>query len=202
MSYHGQSIKTGGGSELPLDEILVERYQLNSFIGTAIECGANDGLYLSTCLCLEEFGWKVINIEASKANYDKLVRNRKIAWNNALSDVHDSTIMIQEYDYDNGGMNKRLGISDTIHTIDKRYNLCNVTTIRYDESIFEPIDLFVLDIEGDELKAIDGMSNTEYWPTIMCIEHVHCGLDSLIQKLKNRYSVDWLDSLNVVFKKT
>jgi FkbM family methyltransferase len=199
--WSGQCQATGGGSSLPLDQILYERYFRDVKTGTAIECGANDGLFLSTCKVFEDIGWEIINIEASPVNFEKLVRNRPKSCNRnfALSNK-DGDVIIQHYEIDNGGMDKISTESGCVQVRNlKPESICPVRTRRYDEFILKPIDLFVLDVEGHELKVIEGMANTKYWPKVICVEHGHVALDK-IEKSLNVYKLDWSDGLNAVFK--
>lgn len=209
MNWYGQSIATGGGSEKPIDQILVEKYGLDKFKGTAVECGANDGLFLSTCLTLEEIGWKVINIEASLPNFLKLKKNRPKSKNYffALSDGDFDTIEINHYDGDNGGVDHsaeyKTCMSDRFPS--NGSNLAITTT--YHTLIREPVGLLVLDVEGYEIKVLTGMFdknndcfNANNLPEIICVEHTHCGLFEIKHILNERgYNLDFVDGLNAVF---
>ena len=199
MEYYGQNITTGGGSEDPIDKIL-ERYFPNQKTGTAIEAGANDGLYLSSCLYFGKLGWKVINIEASEHNYKKLIENRPESVNHffALSNINSGLVEISHFDFDNGGMdgnpNHCTRLTKGKIPASKNY----IQTIRYDFLIQEPIDLFVLDVEGMEIEVISGMANTKYWPKVFCIEHAHLGKDIIFGYLSDKYTIDYIDNLNMV----
>jgi FkbM family methyltransferase len=200
MEWHGQSKSTGGGSELPLDQLLYEKHFLGKTYGTAIECGANDGLYLSTCLAFEELGWSVINIEASLPNYNKLAVNRPKSQNYpvALWDKNER-VYVENFAGDNGGADK----IRSCHTeFSKRFPRAGehiIPSVRYDCLIRQPIDLFVLDVEGAELNVIAGMANTRYWPGVICVEYPHCGLENITDALGLRYWLDYHDDLNAVF---
>jgi len=205
MNFYGQSIATGGGSVELLDQIIYERYFKDSDPGTAIECGANDGLYLSTCKTFEEIGWKVINIEASPQNFEKLKINRPKSTNiNAALSDKNGLVQVDHYDYDNGGMSK-LSIEEGCPHIKELTPIIstNINAIRYDFVFHTPIDLFVLDVEGHELKVIDGMRSTTFWPKVFCMEWPHIGLDKITDKLNtvsgNKYVLDFSDSLNAIF---
>ncbi len=41
------------------------------------------------------------------------------------------------------------------------------------------IDLFVLDVEGYELNVIEGMKESKFLPTIICVEHPLVGVEKL-----------------------
>jgi hypothetical protein len=64
------------------------------------------------------------------------------------------------------------------------------------------IDLFVLDVEGLELEVLNGMIDSNYLPTIMCIEYPHVGLTPLKKTMANlHYSLDTLMNNNAYFIK-
>jgi FkbM family methyltransferase len=200
MIFHGQDLSTGGGSTEKIDDIIFHRYFRTLKRGTALEAGANDGLYLSTCLAFEEIGWKVINVEASKNNYNKLIENRPESTNHhlALSDKDGETIEIYHFDFDNGGMDGSPKYLTDLTREKEPAGKCKTLTARYDTLIKEPIDLFVLDVEGMELQAISGMGKTKYWPYIMCVEYPHVGAMNIKNALADKYAVGFVDNLNMI----
>jgi FkbM family methyltransferase len=192
--------QAGGGLSDPLDKLLYTRYlkKGSSFAKTIIECGANDGLYLSTCKVFEEIGWDCINIEASIKNYSRLIVNRPKSRNIfcALSNTDGDVLEMLCSETLNGCLDNFTSLNGFG---DKPVSKTTVCTARYDSLIQEPILLFVLDVEGGELKAIEGMRNTEFWPLILCVEHPNCGLENIKQSLIENYDLDWNDSLDAVF---
>jgi FkbM family methyltransferase len=198
MNYHGQSLVTGGGAEKPIDQILYERYFFNQKNGVALEAGANDGLYLPSCLFFEELGWKVINVEASEPNYRRLLVNRPRSENHffALSADDGGLVKIFQYPFDNGGMDGGNPTPCTKGRTPVGYNFAQ--SVRYDSLIKGPVDLFVLDVEGMELDVIKGMVKTLYWPRIFCIEYAHNDIYKIFEGLQHVYQVDYIDNLNLI----
>lgn len=203
MNWYGQSKENGGYGE-PLDKILWS--YLHAPTGYVVECGAGDGVWLSTCKAFEDAGWYCLNIEATKSEYEKLVINRPLATNLhlALWDRDGERLELDEYE--EAGLN---GIT----TISKHAMMANrpstgrstVLSARYKSIVDQwakysnhEIDLFVLDVEGAELKAIEGMQGTSYWPRAMCVEHTHVGLENLNKVLIN-YSLKWQDQQNALW---
>jgi FkbM family methyltransferase len=207
--FYGQSTATGGGSEEPIDKILLDRYFSNTLTGVFMEAGANDGLFLTSCKLFEDIGWAGINIEPSRKLYQKLKENRSrsININIALSNKQD-TVIFEDIDFDNGGFS-RIADSERHLQIDRQFNIkvnnkYPVPTDTYENILkiynINSINLFVLDVEGFELEVIEGMGNDiAKKPEIFCIEHTHVGLDKLKEKLKDEYIYDWSDTLNVIF---
>lgn len=200
MNFYGQDLSTGGGSIEKIDDIIFHRYFRTLKRGTALEAGANDGLYLSTCLAFEEIGWKVINVEASKSNYNKLIENRPESINHhlTLSDKDGEMMEICHFDFDNGGMDGSAEYFTELTKGKEPVGKSKVLTARYDTLIKEPIDLFVLDVEGMELQAIAGMERTKYWPYVMCVEYPHVGAMKIKNALADKYAVGFVDNLNMI----
>jgi FkbM family methyltransferase len=215
--FYGQSISTGGGSKEQLDKILYDRYFQRQINGFFIECGANDGIFLSSCKFFNDIGWQGINIEPSKELYSKLIVNRpkNINLNIALSNKFGYS-NFDFITFDNGGFS-RLEESKQ-EAIDKTFNLrvfhrYPVITRTFADLVNKPlptnienhytyikeIDLFVLDVENHEIQVIEGMEGSRLLPKVFCIEHGHCGLECLKDKLKDKFSLDWNDSLNAIF---
>lgn len=200
MNFYGQSLATGGGSEDPIDKILFYHYLKDVRNGTAVEAGANDGLYLSTCRIFEEIGWRVINIEASLFNYERLIQNRPKSVNiqAALSYRDKGFVEVCHFDFDNGGMD---GSREHLTHLTKNKTPTRVDKVparRYDSLIQEPVDLLVLDVEGMELEVLTGMENTLFWPKIICIEYAHIGAVGIWNVLSGRYNQAYIDNLNMV----
>ena len=62
------------------------------------------------------------------------------------------------------------------------------------------VDLFVLDVEGNELQVIEGMQDTKYKPRIICVEYPQSGLDNITNMLNPMgYTFDMLHHHNAIF---
>ena len=62
------------------------------------------------------------------------------------------------------------------------------------------IDLFILDVEGMELKVIEGMKGCKVLPTHMFVEHEHVGLKETEDMLKEfGYKLDYSDFCNSMY---
>lgn len=192
MKFYGQ---------FKLDEILYNKYFPNHKNGFFVECGAFDGVVDSTCKFFEEsMGWSGINIEPLPHIFNKLVQNRpnSFNFNCALSNYEYKTNMKQVILPKIGDC----GLSSIKHTDVVLKDLvkrgCTFKDLpircRTFKSIvnelkdkMRPIDLFVLDVEGHELQALNGILSIDktLLPKIFCIEHTMVGLDKLNNKLPN-----------------
>lgn len=199
MRWYGQSRYNGGFGD-PLDKVLWGFVDTTK-CGYAVECGAGDGIWLSSTKVFEDHGWDCLNIEACPSTFEQLVKNRPLAKNvnYALWDVPNIPMSLDEYE--ESGLN---GLSNLEkHPMMYSHNPTGqsiVTTIRWINIVDRPVDLFVLDVEGAELQAIKGMETTHFWPTVMCVEHTHVGMNVLNKTLAQyKYTLKWEDGLNGIW---
>src|SRR5437588_3746561 len=200
----------------PVDQFLFERYFRKRSLrnaGTYIECGAFDGVTESSCLFFaENLGWRALNIEASPPVFEKLKQRRSGAINihAALSD--DSGVIEFTHVY-HPVLGQNFGNGSVAHTKEHRDELdrtnCSYKTFCVpkrtyrsiiDEYELRAVDLMVLDIEGHELAAINGMEGCDVLPGIFCVEFGHVGLENLKQVLgKLGYTFDTTSFANAYF---
>ena len=211
MEFYGQ---------LQIDKVIYNRYFYNKMNGVFVECGALDGVWSSSCLFFERYlGWTGINIEAYPPHYDKLKINRPLAKNiNCALSNKDGTALFKQVmrdgrDIGNGSLNHTdshigdlLANKEGVHTfIDVEVDIKTYSSALL--SIFPKIpevDLFVLDVEGEELNVLEGFNNLSYAqkPSILCIEYGHVGLNDLSHTVSNfGYTYDWSDRINAIYIK-
>lgn len=174
MSYHGQ---------YEMDKFLFENFPvLQRRKGIAVECGAFDGVIESTCLFFEEeLNWHCINFEPCPPLFDRLKINRPKAdnYNLALSNSEGIKTFSHVISpttgelFGNGSLtlnlkhlHELLDSGCTLHTY-------QVNTIPYYKvcQIPDKIDLFVLDVEGHEKEALEGITPYGIYPKIFVIEY-------------------------------
>ena len=184
-SYNlNQKVSFYGQFNPPLDKILYERY-FNDKIpaqGIAVECGAFDGLTDSTCLFFEEsLGWHVFNIEASPSVFKNLEIKRPISrnFNYGLSDREEKIIFNNVIhptlgEIGNGSFNHKIYHKEEVLNMGCTFEETKVNTITIDAFFklaqLDYVDLFVLDVEGYELKVLQQLKNCKTRPTVFCIE--------------------------------
>ena len=202
------------------DKFIYERYFIDTRDGISIECGAFDGIMESSTYFFEEsLGWTTINIEASPPIFNMLVTNRKnsININRGLSNKQETLIFEHAIHpehgikFGNGSFNHKESHLEILKNESCKFEKYEVETISYidlidplmDEKYFgRKINLFVLDVEGFEMEALQGMVGSKYLPEIMCVEYPHVGLDNLKTFLKNLgYRFDTLRDNNAYFIK-
>ena len=182
------------------------------------EAGAVDGVSISCCKFFEEFmGWKGINFEPSSKYYQGLIRNRpkSINLNMGLSDKTE-TLMFKDVITPTGECSGNGSFKHTAEHLDElnyhpiiSFKEYEVKTISYTDLNFifnkyniNKVDLFCLDVEGFEIKVLDGMSKSNMLPTVLCIEYNHLGLKTIIDYvlgLNIGYKFDFISFNNAYF---
>jgi len=201
----------------PVDKILHEKYFPNKLNGISIEAGASDGIWDSNTNFFEKnYNWKTINIEPLNNMYKKLVLNRpkSINFNYALGDNLEDTYIINYknptlgYDWGNASINHTDAHKQHLERTCGKNNFVKqpITVITYEKLIedlsIQSLDLFSLDVEGNELKVIDGMKNAKVFPSVFVIEHGHMSPQIIIDKLAElpvKYSLDMKSHVNSFF---
>ena len=191
MKFYGQ---------YDLDKILYERY-FKDFKGNGVslECGAVDGEQISSTKFFEEsLGWKCINIEPHPDSFSRLVVNRPnaININLALSDQEGEAHLVT-------GKNFYLRAYVVNET---RKNTVPIKKGIYRNIIdtlpIDHIDLMVLDVEGHEVAALNGMIGAKILPKILCVEFNHVGMWAIKEVVeKMGYKYDYSIKINDVYIK-
>jgi len=202
MRYYGQN---------KLDELLIKRYFRNKKDGFFVECGAADGISENTCFTLERcLKWKGINIEPVDRLYSQLVQNRPHCrnLNYALSNSHRTsqfTDCIKENSSIVYGIGSLTYHDKVEHDDTFKYITFDVECVKFSEVFIEniQIDLFVLDVEGHELEAIDGILEIDrkYYPKIFCIEVDKIDADKLNRTLEPFYTIDFKTKNDIIYKR-
>jgi len=164
MKFYGQF-------KPPQDQILYERYFKDfSGNGVCLECGAVDGVNISSTKFFEEtLGWTAINIEPHPDSFKKLLVNRpkSININVALSDTQETSYLVT---------GKKFFLRAYL-VRENRKNTVQVTKDTYKNVIenlpIDHIDLMVLDVEGHEKEALNGMRDARIMPSLLCVENNH-----------------------------
>lgn len=199
-----------------LDRVIYETFFKDKRDGFFVECGAFDGLTECTCKFFEEsMGWKGINIEPTPYGYSKLIINRPncINENYAISSSNSTAIFTNAI---HPWMGLHFGNGSISHSDAHKRELINtgctfetfeVNTIRFSElhkkAASPTIDLFVLDVEGHEVKALEGILDipTQTLPKVFCVEYTITGLDIITQMLTNNYDYHSKYAHNAFFVK-
>mgnify|MGYP003334347257 CR=1 FL=1 len=197
------TFKYYGQFDPPVDQFLHERYFRNAQKSlTLIECGAFDGEYESSGKFFEEtLGWKAVNVEPSPLVFPRLIRNRPHSINinvalsnrNGFAEFHDVHFPGWEL-CTNGSLNHQPHHREILDQNGCSYETAVVRVITYDALIselgIEAVELMILDVEGHEIEAIEGLERATVRPRVLCIEHGHLGeepIRRLVEPLGYRF---------------
>ncbi|RDI58561.1 FkbM family methyltransferase [Microvirga subterranea] len=198
----------------PVDQFIFERYfRERGRPGTYIECGAFDGITESSCFVLaESLGWKAINIEASPMVFKKLTVNRPNATNLhlALSDRNGHVSFLHVHhpthgvNFGNGSVQHQPEHRASLDAEGCSYSTHQVRAITYRDLVqnigLSEIELMVLDIEGHEMAALNGMEGSSVLPEVFCIEFGHIGLERLNSRMRSLgYEFDTISHANAFY---
>jgi len=180
-----------------IDSYLNDNFINNKRDGFFVECGAGEGVIDSSCKFFEEtLGWTGINIEPVPKMYTRLVENRPKCFNSnfALSDKEEKASFLYPIHhklefFGNGSLTHTKEHLADLKRLNYKFETYDVQCIKFSslwKSIGKDIrrkgiDLFVLDVEGHELQALEGILPTK--PKILCIEYPWIGLNNIEEKI-------------------
>jgi FkbM family methyltransferase len=193
------------------NEILQSKYFEDKPDGFFVECGASDGLHLSVCKYFEDKGWSGINIEPVPEMFKKLIINRP---NSRNINCAISNFMGKHKFIDLEHTSEPDGIIGCgyLDILDKKQNNPSTiyTTFSVDVTKFSqiftenrPIDLFVLDVEGTEIQALEGILEIpkQFYPEIFCIEINKIDINKLDSMLCDWYVLDYETEIDRIYKR-
>lgn len=146
-------------------------------MGVAVDVGANDGVFYSNTLRLEELGWRVICIEPNPINHAALRRNRKEVVCVGVMDYDGEAEMIVS----GGDYGPTMPGSTLTPFNTAAYDGCRRVTVPVltlnsileSAGVTKPIDVLAMDIEGGEAHALRGLDLDRYAPRIITVEDNH-----------------------------
>lgn len=204
----------------PVDQFIYERYfkkKPKTGKGFFIECGAFDGLTESSCKFFEEeLGWKGINVEPSPPIFEQLMVNRPSSTNvnAALSNEEMDGIFrsvvhpVYGEMCTSGSLNHTEEHKKLLDEMGCSYKEYHVPIMEWSQLIrrykVRKCDLFVLDVEGNELKVIDSMRKADKrsLPRIFVVEHGHLDKKEVIAQVESLgYKYDTSSYVNSYFIK-
>jgi FkbM family methyltransferase len=186
-----------GQFDPPQDQLILENYfRAEPRGGVFIECGAFDGVTESSCLFFEEtLGWTGINVEPCPVIFSQLESNRRHSYNvwAALSDHMGEAVFyhavhpVAGNNFGNGSLSHHVAHRKELLADGCHFEEYRVPRLTYKALVeragLTRLDLFVLDVEGHELAAIEGMAGAAIMPRVFCVEHGWIEISVLDQKL-------------------
>lgn len=189
--------------QFELDRILYENFFKEKRDGFFVECGAFDGLTECTCKFFEDsLGWTGLNIEPTPYAFGRLSQNRPncINENCALSSFTGKSKFTNAIHPDlgvhfgNGSLSHSEMHKNELINTGCKFETFEVDCVRFIDLLnkhsIKNIDLFVLDVEGHELDALQGILciPERSLPKVFCIEHSISGADAITNMLSPYYN--------------
>jgi FkbM family methyltransferase len=186
-----------------LDRFIFENFFPEKQNGFFVECGAFDGLTENTCKFFEQFrGWKGLNIEPTPYAFGKLQENRPDSINEqyALSSTNGKSVFTNVIhprlglNFGNGSLSHSKTHKEELISIGCIFQEFECETIRFEQlhakHSLPEIDLFVLDVEGHEKPALQGILPIPFnnLPKVFCIEYTISNCDEITQLLSEHYT--------------
>jgi len=184
------------------------RYFNSKRNGFFIEAGASGGNTHSICKWFEdELGWCGVNIEPLPRFFKNLVKNRPkcININCAISDKPGKAILAEPFRPNGEVINGWATIDERIkEKFGRRVQKFEVEVRTYADIVKEydikQIDLFVLDVEGHELKVVSNFYNSPILPKILAVETNKVNKEDIFTLLNPLgYKLDWCDKYDSYF---
>lgn len=143
--------------------------------GAYVDCGANNGLFLSKTNHLDETGWLGICIEANPEQFKKLLINRPKATciNTALYDVDEATVTLSIDSRGSGGGSTLLAPSKGAPKIQVNNTVtCRTQTLNtiLKKNNITTVDYLKVDLEGVDAKVLLALNLDEFDIKFICYE--------------------------------
>jgi FkbM family methyltransferase len=150
------------------EDIFINRIFKNTKNGKYIDVGCYHPFKGSLTAQLYNKNWKGINIDLSKTSIDlfKIARRRDINLNIAVSNFDGETVY-----YENSPVNQQNSLSKTNNQQTEIKIKCHTLNSILKQNYVENFDYLNVDVEGSELKVIQGINLTKYHPSLITIEN-------------------------------
>lgn len=180
----------------------VLEYLPTNFIGSAVELGACDGVYLSNTLELERQGWKVLCIEPNPQYYEDLQKNRKLCQNYAVAAIPGDNIPFTIFYFPHtkeAGLSSLTPIEDVKNQMGP-YNYCRTVLVKVrtlDQCMLEAgmqsVHFLSLDVEGGEMEVLKGFNLNHWRPWVIVLEN-HDKDSRYVDYLRSLYDLTFRDN--------
>jgi FkbM family methyltransferase len=199
-AYHGE-IQHGKY----VDEVLRGYFPDVSYHGVFFDVGAYEPINISNSYHFERNGWDTYCFEANPFLIDELKSHRKNVFNYAIYDEDKPSVTFNVVKGVWGGGSLTAGISAI--ELDPQYMKKFGSGIRGITSVTVPqktlntvittelphishIDILSVDVEGGELKVLQGLDLIKYTPKVVLVENVFNNSDIRLYLERHGYKLD------------
>lgn len=152
------------------------------YIGTCVEVGAYNGIYLSNTYYFEKKGWTSLCIEPIKSAYNECVQHRKLSYNCCIAENDSNDKPFTIYHLPHNNLCAISSLEPDNRLIDSHSHLIQNTTTEYvkvrsltsllDELNYpKNIDFISIDTENTELDVLKGIDFNKYNIKILVVEN-------------------------------
>ena len=150
------------------EDIFINRIFKNTKNGKYIDVGCYHPFKGSLTTKLYKKNWNGINIDLSKTSIDlfKIARKKDINLNIAVSNFDGETSY-----YENSPINQQNSLIKSNNRQIEIKIKCHTLNSILEQNFVENFDYLNIDVEGCELKVIQGINLTKYHPNLITIEN-------------------------------
>jgi len=190
------------------EDLFVEKYFKEKTSGIYVDVGFHNPIYLNNTFLLHKKKWKGINIDISQFSIDlfNYMRPNDLNYNCAISNNNEDVKLYFQKDF---SLLNTIQIDHAKKFMQGNIKEKTIKPFTLDEilskSIYKDskIDFLDIDIEGADLKALEGLSFDKFKPELICVE-IH---ENEIKKSKlykflvdKKYELIWSSVFSHIFK--
>jgi FkbM family methyltransferase len=190
------------------EDLFVEKYFKEKTSGIYVDVGCHNPIYLNNTFLLHKKKWKGINIDISQFSIDlfNYMRPNDLNYNCAISNNNEDVKLYFQKDF---SLLNTIQIDHAKKFMQGNIKEKTIKPFTLDEilskSIYKDskIDFLDIDIEGADLKALEGLSFDKFKPELICVE-IH---ENEIKKSKlykflvdKKYELIWSSVFSHIFK--
>ena len=172
------------------EDVFIDRILKNIKNGFYVDIGCYHPFKGSLTYKLYRRNWNGLNIDISKTSIDlfKMSRNKDINLNLAVTNFDGETFY-----YENSPINQQNSLLKSNEEQKKIRIKCNKLDTILEQNKIDYFDYLNVDVEGSELKVIEGLNLTKYKPKLLSIENNDLLIDDYLKSdiykilIKNNY---------------
>jgi FkbM family methyltransferase len=191
------------------EDSFVEKYFKETPVGFYIDVGCHNPIYLNNTFLLHKKKWKGINIDTSQFAIDlfNYMRPNDLNYNCAVSNKNENVKLYFQKEF---SLLNTIEINHAKKFMQGNIKEKIIEAFTLDEilnrSIYKnsKIDFLDIDVEGADLKVLEGLSFDKFKPKLICVEiHEKKIEESEIYKflIEKKYKLIWSGMFSHIFKR-